>query len=359
MSGQVPGAPRAAHLGGADPFRASDGTVPYLARLREARVRPTPGEAPGNPSALAAAPDLGPPVPEVALEDPQPRDSWFDRVAGLLLDRDEERRLEAAAARLGAGAYDRLGLSMQTCRRTLALFKLLHRYYFRVESSGHAQIPEKGSAILAGNHGGLLPFDAAMAVVDVCLRAESPRLVRTIVERWVGSLPFLNVFYSRVGQVIGTRENFRELLRGQELVLVFPEGVDGIRKRAADRYVLQPFHVGFVEESIRNRAPIVPVAFIGADDQAPILYDVKPLAKLLQLPVFPVTPTFPLLGPLGLLPYPVRYEIEYGEPFRFFEEHPPSVIGNPQAVREMVEQVRGRIQSMVDRRLRARRGRER
>ena len=123
--------------------------------------------------------------------------------------------------------------------------------------------------------------------------------------------------------------------------------------------MLQPFHVGFVEESIRNRAPIVPVAFIGADDQAPILYDVKPLAKLLQLPVFPVTPTFPLLGPLGQLPYTVRYEIEYGEPFRFFEEHPPSVIGNPQAVSEMVEQVRCRIQSMVDRRLRARRGRER
>ncbi len=354
MSGQQPGAQGGERLGGTDPFRSSDGTVPYLARLREARARSTPSEEPEEAPASAAAADPGPPVPEVALEDPKPRDGWFDRAAGLLLDRDEERRLQAAAASCGDGAYDRLGISIQACRRTLALFKLLHRYYFRVESSGHEQIPEKGCAILAGNHGGLLPFDAAMAVVDVCLRGNSPRLVRTIVERWVGSLPFLNVFYARVGQVIGTRENFRELLSRQELVLVFPEGVGGIQKRAADRYVLQPFRVGFVEESIRSRAPIVPVAFIGADDQAPILYDIKPLAKLLQLPVFPVTPTFPLLGPLGLLPYPVRYEIEYGEPFHFYEEHPQSVIGDPQAVRKMVERVRGRIQSMVDRRLRAR-----
>jgi 1-acyl-sn-glycerol-3-phosphate acyltransferase len=178
------------------------------------------------------------------------------------------------------------------------------------------------------------------------------------VERWAGTLPFVNVFYARVGQVIGTRENFRELLRNGQIVLVFPEGVEGIRKRAAERYVLQRFHLGFVEESLHHRVPIVPVAIVGADDQAPILYDVKPLAKLLGLPVFPITPTFPLLGPLGLLPYPVKYEIRYGEPLHFYEDFSPDAITDPHAVRYMAEQVRRRIQEMVDRGVLARRAKK-
>jgi 1-acyl-sn-glycerol-3-phosphate acyltransferase len=131
--------------------------------------------------------------------------------------------------------------------------------------------------------------------------------------------------------------------------------MDGIRKRAAERYILQHFHVGFVEESLRHRVPIIPVAIIGADDQAPILYDVKPLARLLRLPVAPITPTFPLLGPLGLLPYPVKYEIHYGEPLHFYEDYPSGATTDPHAIRYMAEQVRRRVQEMVDRRVLARR----
>jgi 1-acyl-sn-glycerol-3-phosphate acyltransferase len=161
-----------------------------------------------------------------------------------------------------------------------------------------------------------------------------------------------------VGQVIGTRDNFRNLLSRNQLVLVFPEGVEGIRKKAADRYVLREFHLGFVEESLLHRVPIIPVAIIGADDQTPILYDIKPLAKLLGLPVFPITPTFPLFGPLGLLPYPVKYQIRYGEPFRFYEEFPDGPTQDPAAVRYMADQVRRRVQEMVDRDVLARRKQE-
>jgi 1-acyl-sn-glycerol-3-phosphate acyltransferase len=189
-------------------------------------------------------------------------------------------------------------------------------------------------------------------------KAHPPRLVRSIVERWAGTLPFVNVFYARVGQVIGTRDNFSDLLRRRQLVLVFPEGVEGIRKRAVDRYVLREFHLGFVEESLRHRVPIVPIAIVGADDQTPILYDIKPLARLLGLPVFPITPTFPLLGPLGLLPYPVKYQIRYGEPFRFYEEYPADATHDPAAVRYMADQVRRRVQEMLDRDVLARRKKE-
>ena len=106
-------------------------------------------------------------------------------------------------------------MSPRVARRTLAFFKLVYKYWFRVESSGHGVIPEKEGAILAANHGGVLPFDATMVVADGILGSPHPRLARTVVDRWAGALPFVNVFYARVGQVIGTRENVRELLGGE------------------------------------------------------------------------------------------------------------------------------------------------
>jgi 1-acyl-sn-glycerol-3-phosphate acyltransferase len=346
---------------GSDPFTQGDGTLPFLIRLREHTIRvvdengePRSRRAPSE--AAKSAPDLGPPVPEVpSFDDIDEPSSWMDRVAGMLLEREDEERLVTLASTLNARPYDVLGLSPRVTRRALSVFKLLYRYYFRVESSGHQVLPEKGGAILAANHGGLLPFDASMAIVDVFLHATPPRLLRTVVDRWAGTLPFVNVFYARVGQIIGSQDNFRELLQAGQLVLVFPEGLPAARKRAAERYVLQNFRLGFIEESMRNRVPIVPVALVGPDDQAPILYDVGPLARMLGLPIFPITPTFPWLGPLGLLPYPVKYEIRYGEPFRFYEEYPPESAEDPHAVRYMAEQVRRRIQEMVDQRVLARR----
>jgi len=203
--------------------------------------------------------------------------------------------------------------------------------------------------VLAGNHGGLLPFDGAMTVLDVLLHTDPPRLPRAIIERWAGQLPFVNVFFARVGQVVGTHENFAKLLADGEAVLVFPEGVEGIRKPITQRYRVQRFHVGFVEHALRARAPIVPMAVLGSDDQAPILFDVKPLARLLGLPSAPITPTFPWFGPLGLLPYPVRYRIVYGEPLHFHERFDPEAAQEPGVVRALANQVRRAVQTLIDR----------
>ncbi|MDJ0865800.1 MAG: lysophospholipid acyltransferase family protein [Myxococcota bacterium] len=248
----------------------------------------------------------------------------------------------------GLGDLDRFGLSRHALVRSFPFFYALHRLYFRVRSEGHANLPS-GPAVLASNHGGLLPFDGAMVVIDTLLNTQPPRLPRAIVERWAGTLPYLNVFFARVGQVVGTHENFARLLRDGELVLVFPEGVEGIRKPVTQRYRLQHFHVGFVEHALRERAPIVPMAVLGADDQAPILFDVKPLARALGLPAAPITPTFPWLGPLGLLPYPVRYRIVYGEPLHFEERFGPEAARDTSLVRGLANQVRRQVQALMDR----------
>ncbi len=335
---------------GRDPFSEEPAVDPFLERLdagvegMSPPARPRPALRPPHPEPEPLRRRrLPPPLAEVELDDPA---SWLERILT-----PEDRRRLAALTRWGEreAPFDRFGFSPHTARRAFPIFYALYKAYFRVTSRGHENLPREGPVVLAGNHGGLLPFDGAMGVMDVLLHTDPPRLARAIVDRWAGQLPWINVFYARVGQVIGTRENFSDLLDDGEMVLVFPEGVAGIRKTIAQRYRLQSFHVGFVEQALRARAPIVPTAFVGSDDQAPILYDVKPLARRLGLPVAPITPTFPWLGPLGLLPYPVRYRIRYGEPLRFHERFGPEGARDARLVRYLANQVRRSVQQLVDR----------
>lgn len=307
--------------------------VPNSPKPRLERRRRTP----------PARPSTGPTLSEIELGDEV---GLLDR---LLPER--ARRALASIAHLveGESPYDRFGFSPSVAKRAMPWFHALYKYYFRVESHGHEHLPERGRAVLAANHAGLLPFDGAMSIVDILLHTDPPRLARAIVDRWAGELPFVNVFYSRVGQVIGTRENFADLLDDDQLVLVFPEGIDGIRKTITHRYRLQNFRVGFIEQALRAGAPIVPMAVIGSDDQTPILYDLKPLARALGLPAAPITPTFPWFGPLGLLPYPVRYKIVYGEPLAYHERFGPEGAGDARLVHYLARQVRRAVQQLVDR----------
>jgi 1-acyl-sn-glycerol-3-phosphate acyltransferase len=284
-----------------------------------------------------------PPLAEIELPPPK---GLVDR----LLNSDE-RRILAALAHLveGEAPYDRFGYSPEAMKTTFLLFHTLYRFYFRVRSEGHEHIPGEGPAVLAGNHGGLLPFDAAMAVIDGALHTDPPRLVRAVVDRWAGSLPWVNLFYARVGQIVGTRENFDKLLKEGQLLLVFPEGIEGMRKTIAHRYRLQEFRVGFIEHALRTHAPIIPVAFIGSDDQSPILFNIKPLARRLGIPVAPITPTFPWFGPLGMLPYPVSYRIVYGEPLLYHERFGPEGADDSRLVRYLANQVRRTVQLLIDR----------
>jgi 1-acyl-sn-glycerol-3-phosphate acyltransferase len=352
-----------------DPFAEPDGPDPLRTRLEllersfSARARaPRARKVAAVPAReIAVAVDAAAPVPLAREPRPRPRRTTVLPTLGEIelpepqgLDRflgEDVRRVLASLSHLveGEGPYDRFGFSPEVIRRAFPIFHALYKGWFRVESEGHAHVPETGPALLVSNHAGLLPFDAAMTIIDLAMKSDPPRLARAIVDRWAGTLPWVNVFYSRVGQVIGTRENFNELLDDGQLVLVYPEGVEGIRKTVAQRYRLQSFRVGFVEHALRWRAPIVPMAVIGSDDQTPVLFDVKPLARLLGLPAVPITPTFPWLGPLGLLPYPVRYRIVYGEPLNFHQRFGPEGADDARLVRYLANQVRRAVQQLIDR----------
>lgn len=252
--------------------------------------------------------------------------------------------------------YDSFGAERETILLTYAASRLLYRYYFRVESHGHEYIPRTGSAVFTANHAGMLPYDAAMAEVDLIEKMDPPRLLRAVVDRFVANIPMLNVLISRTGNVIGCRRNVEELLQAGELVLVFPEGAAAIGKPFTERYRLQPFRVGFIELALRHKVPVIPTAFIGSEEQAPVLLRLEGIGRKIGIPFIPVTPTFPLLGPLGAIPLPARYYIYYGEPIHLYREYPPQAADDPRKLEELAERVRGAVARLIDRGLRHRDG---
>jgi 1-acyl-sn-glycerol-3-phosphate acyltransferase len=342
---------------GSNPFDSAAGPDPFVEELERLGLE-TPTAAPAGTAADApprdraldlddddAGPDWRSAPPLSELHDSEPPIGIESFVPAEVMQR------VGALAYLAAGesSYDRYGFSPDVTRRAFPFLYALYRYYFRVESEGHEHIPAHGPALMVGNHAGVLPFDAAMIVTDSILRTDPPRLPRSVVDIWAGSLPWVNVLYARGGQVIGTRENCADLLNEGQLLLVFPEGVAGVRKTIAERYQLRSFRVGFVEQAIAARAPVVPVAVIGSENQMPVLFNFEGIAKRLGLPAFPITPTFPWLGPLGLLPYPVSYRIVYGEPLHLAERFDDPSQVQPDDIRSLSMEVQQVVQELIDR----------
>jgi len=247
---------------------------------------------------------------------------------------------------LGFG-YDPFGLEIESAMAAFLAAHLAYKHWFRVRSQGIERVPRKGPVLITPNHSGLLPLDAVMIAVDLVRNMEEPRIMRAVTDLFFGFLPYVNTFLYRCGQLIGARRNLEEVLRNGELLCLFPEGAKGTGKMFWERYQLRPFNVGFMELSLTYRAPIVPTAVIGGEEQYPMIYDIKPLARWLGFPYAPLTVFFPWLGPLGLIPLPTRYHITYGEPFHFYRDYPPETVRDPAIVRQLVNQVRDRVQEMV------------
>jgi 1-acyl-sn-glycerol-3-phosphate acyltransferase len=233
-----------------------------------------------------------------------------------MIDPEIEERLQRLETRLNEFGVDPFGFDPTYVKYALPLAIVLYRKYFRVQTIGIRNVPQ-GKVLFISNHSGQIPIDAMMIVLAMFLEAEPPRMLRSMVETWVPTLPILSYFFPRAGQIVGTRENCKMLLDRDEAILAFPEGVRGIAKTFDQRYQLRDFGLGFMRLALMTDTPVLPVAVIGAEEQAPSFWDGKPLAKLIGYPALPFTPTFPWLGLLGMLPYPTKYRIYFGKPMRF------------------------------------------
>ena len=207
--------------------------------------------------------------------------------------------------------YDTFGFDPQALALAARLSRFAYERYFRVESSGIEHLPRRGAAILVANHGGTLPLDAVLIVLDVLRRTDPPRVPRPIGDVFIPLLPGLGSLFARVGMVGGARNNFRHLLEVGELPLVFPEGVPGISKGFRRRYELQEWRVGHVELAIRHRVPIVPIAVVGAEEAWPLIGRIDSF-HWFGAPFLPI--------PLVPLPLPVRCHVHYGEPIALHEQ---------------------------------------
>ncbi|MFO7562767.1 MAG: lysophospholipid acyltransferase family protein [Enhygromyxa sp.] len=273
-----------------------------------------------------------------------------DLVRTLLPDRERER-VEAYVLDDAGTGTDVFGTSAAGIGNAYALAYWLHRFYFRVVSGGHDNVPTDSAGVVVGNHSGVLPFDAVMVSADVFRHTDPPRLVRFMVDFFVYRMPFIGTLFRSLGQVPGTRRNFDGLIAEGHLVGIFPEGADALGKPAEDRYELFPFSHGHVELAARHGVPVIPFGVVGAEEQQTVIANLEPLARAFNLPFVPVTRTFPWLGPAGLLPKPVRYFIHYGEPLAI----DPAVLVSIEVRSREVERVRDAVREQIHLGLEARR----
>ena len=266
----------------------------------------------------------------------------------VALPREARDMLQHVLRRLeGDAEDDEWGFDEDFADLVEPFFGFLYDRWWRVKVEGAHRVPAHGRALLASNHAGILPWDATMISLALLREHPLPRHPRFLVLNWAFDLPWISVFIRKVGGVVASPYNALRLLEQDQLVAVFPEGVKGTGKPFAERYQLQRFgRGGFVEIALRAGAPIVPVAVVGSEEIYPKLGDVPALARLVGAPFFPVTPTFPWLGPLGVVPLPSKWRIEFCEPIET-AQYGRDGASDRALVFELSERVRETIQGKV------------
>jgi 1-acyl-sn-glycerol-3-phosphate acyltransferase len=342
------------------PSEAARGLAPSTAR----RTPPAPKQAPAEPPPEARITSL-----PGAAEEPQrarvttaersvlggiPINDWmaaFRYAAVEVFGDDWEPRLAQFLAFLrrrvtGDYSVDEYGFDPDLTERFfMAALRPIAQKWFRIDVRGAENIPTSGGALVVSNHSGTVPIDGLMTMVAI--HDATGRFLRPLGADLVLKLPFVSGMARKGGATLACNEDAERMLSGGELVGVWPEGFKGIGKPYADRYKLQRFgRGGFVSAALRTGVPIIPLSVVGAEEIYPLIGNVPALARLLGVPYLPITPFFPLLGPLGMVPLPSKWLIEFGEPIRT-DELDPGAADDPMLVFNVTDQVRETIQQTL------------
>lgn len=274
-------------------------------------------------------------------------DFWRGITMVLRYQADETANLIRRRLR-GEYVTDPYGMDMELIEIVRPFLVFMYRTWWRVTAEGLEHVPGEGRALMVANHSGVLPWDGAMIATAMMEEHPQPRVVRNLHLSWFATLPVVAPALAAFGQVQALPENAIRLLEEEHLVCVFPEGLKGVGKLFKDRYRLARFgRGGFVQMALRTGAPLIPVAVVGAEETYPMLANVKPMARLLGFPYFPLTPLFPWFGLLGMVPLPSKWTLVFGEPITTAEYGPDSA-DKPLLVSELSDRMRSRIQAMID-----------
>jgi len=281
-------------------------------------------------------------------------DTWKGIWYILNYSLDSQRDLLRRRIR-GEFETDEWGFDMEVLEAVKPFMDFMYYKYWRVQTSGLENIPEERRALLIVNHSGQLPWDGAMLGTAVYNEHPSQRLVRTLYANWFPSVPFFSTLFTKLGQALGTEDNAKRLLEQEQLVAVFPEGVKGVGKLYKDRYRLARFsRGGFIRMALLTKTPIIPVSIVGAEEIYISLAKSSLIAKMIRFPFFPITITWPWLGPLGFVPLPTKWYIDIGEPIAT-DGYGDDAASNLVLVSQLTDQVRNEIQEMIFTRLAQRR----
>lgn len=250
---------------------------------------------------------------------------------------------------------DQYGFDPEFAATLRPIFDFLYSVWWRVETAGVDRIPETGPGIVVANHSGVLPYDGAMIKMAILQHHPARRECRMLMLDMFALLPFLAPTLTKHGEVRANPDNGERLLRQGNLVGVFPEGVKGVGKYFRERYRLARFgRGGFVRLALKTGAPLIPTAVVGAEEIHPVMGRADWIGRWFGFPYFPLTPTFPWLGPLGFLPLPTKWSIDFGEPV-VLDEYGPEAADDPILVNHISEEIRATLQAMIDGRIARRR----
>jgi 1-acyl-sn-glycerol-3-phosphate acyltransferase len=246
----------------------------------------------------------------------------------------------------GEYAVDEYGFDPEVAEKLLlASLRPIAEKWFRIDVRGVENLPEHGGALVVSNHSGTMPVDGLMTMVTI--HEHTGRFLRPLGADLVFRLPVVSSLARKGGATLACTEDAERMLAGGELVGVWPEGFKGIGKPFTERYKLQRFgRGGFVAAAVRTGVPIVPLSVVGAEEIYPLVGNVPSLARLLGVPYVPITPFFPWLGPLGLVPLPSKWLLEFGEPIRT-DEYDAGAADDPMLVFNVTDQVRETIQQSL------------
>jgi len=244
------------------------------------------------------------------------------------------------------GGPDPFGFDPAARERAKPFFRFLYKYYWRVEVEGLEHLPSEGPVLLAANHSGALPFDAAM--ISMAVEEEHPahRIVRMLYAKFVTDLPGIGPLFNRLGGVEASTNNGATLLKRGEAVGIFPEGEEALGKPYHQAYCLRPFRTGVAHLSVRHQAPVIPVAVIGAEETTRSLFRIPQLPSMLRIPFLPVPSLLYLLGPLGYLPLPTKWKILVEQALMPVRPYPRTP--RDQFLHERAEYVRTEVQRLLD-----------
>ena len=256
----------------------------------------------------------------------------------MLIDQEVFERVKRLEIPFNKYGLDPYGISQEHLAEFMTFLSWFYRNYFHVKVYGVDNIPERGRAMLVGNHSGGIPVDGGMVLASAFLEMDPPRLAQGMVEKFANKWPVLSQWFSRIGQFTGLPEHAIRMMEEDRLLMVFPEGARGTGKLYKDRYELVRFGTGFMRLALQTGTPIVPFAFIGGEEALPTMFHLEKIAKIVGAPYIPVPPY------LLPIPMPVSCQIHYGEPMYFEGDGDEA----DDIIDDYVQQVKERIRDLIE-----------